>query len=115
KGDDDFDDVVEEYNPDAADDMEEGITIHRENIYLPEEYKEAAFELKVGEISELVATPSGYYIIKLEEKYPEKTYTLEEKKDEIKEILDVKKQDEKWAEVLEEWKEKHIKKFEKRL
>jgi foldase protein PrsA len=81
KGDDDFDDVVEEYNPDAADDMEEGITIHRENIYLPEEYKEAAFELKVGEISELVATPSGYYIIKLEEKYPEKTYTQDVPKD----------------------------------
>jgi foldase protein PrsA len=115
KGDDDFHDVVEEYNPDAADDMEEGIIIHRDNIYLPEEYKEAAFNLKVGEISDLVGTPNGYYIIKLEEKYPEKTYTLEEKKDEIKEILDRKKQDEKWAEVVEEWKEKHIKKFERRL
>ena len=60
--------------------MEEGITTHKENFYLPEEYLESCFQTKEG-ISELVATPYGYYIIQLEEKYPEKTYTLEEKKE----------------------------------
>ncbi|HZJ58305.1 MAG TPA: peptidyl-prolyl cis-trans isomerase [Clostridia bacterium] len=115
KKDGDFDEMVGEVNPDSAEEMKEGITIHKENIYLPEEYKEAAFKLKVGGVSDLVATPNGYYIIKLEEKYSEKTYTLEEKRDDIKEILDRQEQDEKWKEVVDDWKEKLVKKFEKRL
>ena len=111
----DFVKLVQELNPELAVVMEEGITTHKENFYLPEEYLEAAFKLKEGEVSELVATPYGYYIIQLEEKYPEKTYTLEEKKDDIEEELKNQKQLEKWQEIVNEWKEKSIKKYEKRL
>ena len=111
----DFVKLVEEHNPEIAEDMEEGITTHKENLYLPEEYLEAAFKLNEGQVSELVPTPYGYYIIKLEEKYPEKTYTLEEKKEDIEEHLKNHKQQEKWQEIVNEWKEKSIKKFEIRL
>lgn len=111
----DFIKLVEELNPELAVVMEEGITTHKENFYLPEEYLEAAFKLKEGEVSDLVATPYGYYIIKLEEKYPEKTYTLDEKKEDIENQLKNQKQQEKWQEVVNEWKEKSIKKYERRL
>ncbi len=111
----DFVKLVEELNPELAVVMEEGITTHKENFYLPEEYLEAAFKLDEGEVSDLVATPYGYYIIKLEEKYPEKTYTLEEKKEDIEKQLKNQKQQEKWSEIVSEWKEKSIKKFERRL
>ena len=111
----DFVKLVEELNPELAVVMEEGITTHKENFYLPEEYLEAAFKLDEGEVSDLVATPYGYYIIKLEEKYPEKTYTLEEKKEDIEKQLKNQKQQEQWSEIVSEWKEKSIKKFERRL
>ena len=111
----DFEKLVEEVNPDSVEVMKEGITINKGNLYLPEEYKEAAFKLKEDQISDLVSTPYGYYIIKLEEKFSEKTYTMEEKKDDIEEVLEDQKQDEKWKEVVEDWKEKQVKKFEKRL
>ncbi|MFY9176600.1 MAG: SurA N-terminal domain-containing protein [Caldicoprobacterales bacterium] len=110
-----FEKLVEEVNPDLAEVMEEGITTHKENYYLPDEYLEVAFQLKEGEISDLVSTPYGYYIIKLEEKYPEKTYTLEEKKEDIEEQLKSEKRQEKWEEILSEWKDKSVKVYEKRL
>lgn len=111
----DFEKLVEEVNPDAAEVMKEGIITSQDNIYLPQEYTEAAFKLQEDQISGLVATPYGYYIIKLEEKYPEKTYSLDEKKDDIQELLENEKKNEKWQEVLDGWKEKSIEKFEKRL
>jgi foldase protein PrsA len=111
----DFEKLAEEVNPDVAEIMKEGIIIHREVPYLPDEYKEEAFKLKKDQISGLVATPQGYFIIKLEEEYPEKTHTLDEKKEDIHKVLESQKQHEKWQQVLEEWKEKQIKKFERRL
>ncbi|NLI60348.1 MAG: hypothetical protein GX375_02825, partial [Clostridiales bacterium] len=45
----------------------------------------------------------------------EKTYSLDEKKDDIQELLENEKKNEKWQEVLDGWKEKSIEKFEKRL
>lgn len=44
---------------------------------------EAAFALKKGEISELVRTPYGFHIIKVEDVRPERTIPLEEARSEI--------------------------------
>lgn len=112
---DDFMALVEEENPDAAEAMKEGLTFNEENPHLPKEYLEAAFKLSAGEVSDPIATPFGYYIIKLDEKIPEKTHTLEEKKEDIKAYLDRQKQDEEWREILEDWKKSSVKKFERRL
>ncbi len=111
----DFLKLVEEVNPDSLDVMKEGITFSKGNLYLPEEYMEAAFKLQDGQVSDPVATPYGYYIIQLDEKYSEKTYTLDEKKEEIKDLLESQKRDEKWKEVVDDWKEKLTKKYERRL
>lgn len=51
------------------------------------EFSEAAFKLKAGEISDLVRTPFGYHLIKVEEVRPEQTVPLEEARAEIEQTL----------------------------
>jgi peptidyl-prolyl cis-trans isomerase C len=48
------------------------------------EFENAAFVLKVGEVSGLIETAYGYHIIKLEEKIPQKQLSLDEVRDGIK-------------------------------
>jgi peptidyl-prolyl cis-trans isomerase C len=50
-------------------------------------FEEAAFALKVGQVSELVRTPFGYHIIKLEERHPEKPLSYDEAKEQVKKDL----------------------------
>lgn len=68
------------------------------------EFEEAAFKMKVGEVSELVQTQYGYHIIKLEAKNPEKQYTYDEVKSDIKTQLDSQKKSDAYQKMLEKWK-----------
>ncbi len=51
------------------------------------DFEKAAFALEVGEISEIVKTPYGYHIIKVEEKKPAQEPNLELAREEIKKTL----------------------------
>jgi len=76
------------------------------------EFEETAFNMEVGEISDVVKTQFGYHIIKVEDK---RTYSLpdfEEVKDYIKAKLLKDKKEELFQNKLEEWKQlSRIKKY----
>jgi len=111
----DMDAAIENYNPDDVEFMKEGLSIYKDYPYLPEEYTEAAFKLSVGEVSSLVETQYGFFIIKLEERFSEKTYPLEDKQEELKTVVENQKKSEKWNSLIEEWMGKEVKKYENKL
>lgn len=66
--------------------------IHRGRV-LPE-IEDAAFKLKVGEMSDLIKADNTWFIIKLEEKKPAHQMTFEEAKDKLKKELEEKRSNE---------------------
>ena len=51
------------------------------------EFEKAAFALKSGEVSPIVETPFGYHIIKVEERQEQRTATLDETREYIRNLL----------------------------
>ncbi|MGB3926400.1 MAG: peptidylprolyl isomerase [Caldicoprobacterales bacterium] len=116
KGGEEFEKLIEEYGEDPGMEGNDTGYLVRQDGSFVHEFEETAFKLEEGEISDLVASGFGYHIIKLYEKTPEKVYTLEEKYDELEEILSQQKKTDAWTLILEEWMESaKIKRYEKRL
>jgi len=99
----DFTALAKKYSDEAGAAKEGGdLGTFKKGDMLPE-IESAVLTMKPGEISELVTTPAGFHIIKLEEKSPEKLKPFETVKASIDEILYRKKSEERfkqWAEEL---------------
>lgn len=99
----DFASLAKKYSDEAGAAKEGGdLGTFKKGDMLPE-IESAVLTMKPGEISELVTTPAGFHIIKLEEKSPEKLKPFETVKASIDEILYRKKSEERfkqWAEEL---------------
>jgi len=111
-----FEKLIAQYGEDPGmEDNDMGYIVRQDGSFVPE-FEEAAFSLEEGEISELVASSYGYHIIKLYEKTPEKEYTLDEKYDELEQVVSQQKKIDAWQVMLDEWMEEaEIKRYERRL
>lgn len=111
-----FEKLIAQYGEDPGmEDNDMGYIVRQDSSFVPE-FEEAAFSLEEGEISELVASSYGYHIIKLYEKTPEKEYTLDEKYDELEQVVSQQKKIDAWQVMLDEWMEEaEIKRYERRL
>lgn len=81
-------------DPDAAKDGGELGAFHKGEM-IPE-IESAVVGMKAGEISELVSTPAGFHIIKLEERFFGRAKPLDAVKGEIEELLYRKKSEERF-------------------
>ena len=66
-------------------------------------FEDAAFSLKVGEISKVFETPYGYHIIRLEEKIPGRQSTFEEAKTLVKLQADQVEKQNHWNALVKKW------------
>lgn len=114
----DFESLIIKHGEDPgmeAEENKDGYTMYRDaSMY--EEFLTASFELKEGEISELVATDVGYHIIKVYEATEDVIASLEDVKEVIQTTLLNQKKSEKIDELIKGWlEEADIKKYENRL
>jgi parvulin-like peptidyl-prolyl isomerase len=66
-----------------------------------EEFEKAAFALKSGEISEIVQSPFGFHIIKIDAKTEQRTATFDESKSYIEAVLKKELEQKKGEEFIE--------------
>ena len=82
-----FEDLAKEYSTDTATAANGGDLGFFTKDEMVEEFSNAAFALGVNEVSEPVKTTYGYHIIKVTDKKEAKVATLEDSKEEIRDIL----------------------------
>ena len=100
----DFAELAKKYSDDpsaAADGGELGT--FRKGEMLPE-IEGAVLALKPGEVSDIVTTPAGFHIIKLEERIAGKLKSFEEVKGDIEDLLYRQKSEERFAQWIADLK-----------
>ena len=88
RGGEDFNKLADEYTDDRmAKQNNNQLTFPRGNPRIPPEFEGAAFALKTNEISDVVSTSYGYYLIKLNEKLPAHKVEFDKAAENIKLLL----------------------------
>lgn len=81
----DFGDLAQKYSEDFGSKNQKGDLGFFERGRMVPEFDEAAFKLKIGEVSPIVKTTYGYHLILLTDEKPQKTY--DEEKEELREMF----------------------------
>jgi len=107
----DFADVAREVSEDQRTQRRGGVTGffaegRRERIY-GKKFEETAFALKQGEISDVIETEFGYFIVRLDDRQPRTEESLEAAKPKIERRLQQSKQREAYENYVESLKEKY--------
>lgn len=97
----DFAEIAREYSlsPDARQGGDLGFFGRGQ---MPSEFDAVVFDLPVGRLSELVKTDYGYHIFRVEEKRPAARLSQKEAEQEIRRILETRKQEEAYQEWLQD-------------
>jgi parvulin-like peptidyl-prolyl isomerase len=100
-----FSELAKKYSDDVSAHSGGRLGVVSRGTMLPE-FEKAAFDLKVGEISNIVATVNGFHIIKCDNITPGYAKEFDLVKSEIKEMLSVKNREKKYQEWMDELKRK---------
>jgi peptidyl-prolyl cis-trans isomerase C len=107
----DFAEVAKEVSEDKRTQRRGGVTGffaagRRERIY-GKKFEEAAFALKQGDISDVIETEFGYFIVRLDDRQPRTEESLAQAKSRIERRLQQSKQREAYEKYVESLKEKY--------
>lgn len=98
----DFVELAKKYSDDPRAKTDGGdLGAFRKGDMLPE-IEDTVAKMKIGSVSDLVITPAGFHIIKLEQRYMGSVKPLDDVKGEIEETLYKKKSEERFSQWLEE-------------
>ncbi len=100
----DFSEAAKKYSEDISASSGGDVGIVEKGKMVPE-FEEAVYQLKEGEISDIVETAYGYHLIKVDEVQPGRTLPLKEAKARIQNILAGKKQKSVYEDWMKELKE----------
>jgi peptidyl-prolyl cis-trans isomerase SurA len=98
----DFTELAKQYSDDPNAKNDGGDLGHFKKGEMLAAIEEKVVSMKAGEVSELIRTPAGFHIIKLEEKRPPRIKPLAAVKAQIEELLYKKKSDERFSRWTEE-------------
>ena len=100
-----FSELAKKYSDDVSAHSGGQLGVVGRGMMLPE-FEKAAFDLKVGEVSNIVKTVNGFHIIKCDNIIPGYTKEFKLVKSEIKKILSSEKREKKYQEWMSELKKK---------
>jgi peptidyl-prolyl cis-trans isomerase SurA len=103
----DFAKLAEKYSQDPSAKDGGSLGVFRKNDMIPE-LQEALETLKPGEVSDLVQTPAGFHIVKLEERIPGRQKSFEEVRAEIEDRLYRKKSEERFNQWVSDLKKEAV-------
>lgn len=82
-----FETLVKEYSIEDITSAEDGLVgTFSKGVLLPE-IENVAFSLEIGKVSNIIQTPFGFHIVKVEEKLPKEILDFEEVKEDITQML----------------------------
>jgi len=103
---DSFEDIANRYSEDENTNTVGGTLGYFSRGELVSEFEEAAFNLKIGEVSDIVETIYGFHLIKVTNKKVESVSPFIEVKDQIKDFLLKDLKSKKWEEFILDLKDK---------
>lgn len=100
----DFGEMAAQYSDDSSTKETGGIVGEIAAGNLPEFFRDIIADVGIGEIAPVIKEKNGFRIVKVLGRTPERRYTFEEAREELKKLIDQQKQQERFQEYVEKLK-----------